>query len=813
VRQTDLLRSNDPVVSTGGGSMAKNLWFPRSAGGVLPRILFALACAAVAAAEPRTAASGAVLEEVIVTAERRETRLQETPIAITALSGHDLLERTAGNLADVGNFVPNLDFSNATQSSRASFVSAVFIRGVGQTDFIVTTDPGVGIYVDGIYYGRTTGGVVDMLDIERVEVLRGPQGTLFGKNTIGGAINVVSARPGEELRGTAELTAGNYGRVNFRGDLNVPLAENLYGRFAVSTKNSDGYGRRRDFTTGRTTLKTGADDSLAGRARLRWVASEAVEANLAVDYTRVREPQVPDDLVGYNGAASLMNLWNALVGYPAGTPYTQAYLTAGDYDTYATGPGQTKLDLWGVSLTLDWKAGPFDLKSITGYRDMRSLFAGDGDGTPMRLLGSDRVDLDQNQFSQELHLIGKSFDDRLDWLLGLYYFRESAFEATNAYVYPGIYQALEALPFLLGPTGPLGPCPPPNVTPTLPTPGPLGCAGNPNNIPLDLDFHGTNDIDITNYSAFAHGSLALGRRWSATAGLRYTYEEKTHDQFFMRVNSGYIIAPAGTRRKESWGTVTPRAGLEYKAGDDLMLYATASRGFRSGGFNGRPFFRDVVGSFGPEYLWSYEGGIKSEWLGHRLLANLAVFHNEYSDIQLTSNRVTSDGNVGVFTENGGEARLRGAELELQARPIANLDLAAGVGYIDAAMTKVNPGVTATLQTVLPKTPKWDVNLSAQYRWMLGGLGRLTVRGDYAYRSRYYNDVANSPGLAQQGFGLFNARVSLQSASQQWEVAAFGTNLTDERYITGGVGGIAALGFDEVQYARPREWGMSLTYQF
>lgn len=794
--------------------MSNSRSFRGAPGGALPSLVIALGpLAATAGAATTPSAGNTALEEVIVTAQRRETRLQETPIAITALSGKDLVERTAGDLSEVGNFVPNLDFSSATQSSRASFVSSVFIRGVGQTDFIVTTDPGVGIYVDGIYYGRTTGGVVDMLDIERVEILRGPQGTLFGKNTIGGAINVVSAKPDDEFGGTVELTAGNFGRLNFRGDLNVPLTDNLYGRFAVSTKNSDGYGKRMSFASGATTLDTGADDSISGRARLRWAASERFEANLAFDYTRVREPQVPDDIEGFNPGASLMGLWNALVGLPSGTPMTAAFLTPGDYDTYATGPSDAELDLWGASLTLDWHAGPIDVRSITGYRNMQAFFSGDGDGTPMRLLGSDQVDLDQDQFSQELHLMGKSLGDRLDWLLGLYYFEESAFEITHAYVYPGIYQALQALPVLIGPTGPIAPCPPPAVTAALPTPGPLGCAGNPNNIPLDLDFYGTNDVEVTNYAVFGHATLALGARWSATAGARYTYEEKVHDQFYERIASGFVIAPPGTRHKESWGTVTPRVGFEFRATDDLMFYVAAARGFRSGGFNGRPFFREVVGSFDPEYLWSYEGGIKSEWLDHRLIANLALFHNEYSDIQLTANRVTADGNVGVFTENGGEARMRGAELELHARPIENLDLAAGVGYIDAEMTKINPGVTATLQTVLPKTPKWDVNLSAQYRWLLHGVGALSARGDYAYRSEYYNDVVNTRALLQEGFGLVNARIALQGLSEKWEVAAFGTNLTDERYITGGVGGSAALGFDEVQYARPREWGVSVTYRF
>jgi iron complex outermembrane receptor protein len=773
-----------------------------------------LAAAAASAALPAGAqGSGATIEPVIVTAQRREQALQDTPVSVTALSGEDLIARTAGDLSQIGTSVPNLNFTTATQSSRASFVSSVFIRGVGQPDFIVTTDPGVGIYVDGIYYGRTTGGVVDMLDIARVEVLRGPQGTLFGKNTIGGALSIISATPDDEFGGVAELAFGRFDRTTFRGTLNVPMSESLFGRFAVSTKRSNGYGRRLDFATGAKTAALGEDDSQSARARLKWVASDSLEVNLAIDGTRVRESQVPDDIQAINPAAGLLGLWNGLVGGPMGTPFTPAYLTSGDYENYANGPGIAELDLWGVSLTLDWDLGPYRMKSITAYRDMQALFSNDGDGSPVRLLGSDMVDLDQDQLSQELQLSGKSFDDRLDWLAGLYYFEESAFEITHAYVMPGIWQVLESLPFLMGPAGPIGPCPPPPGASLLPTPGPLGCAGNPNNIPLDLDFYGTNDVEVSNYAAFVHGTFAFNDRWSATGGLRYTHERKVHTLFYQRFNSGYIIAPAGTRTARSWDAVTPKAGLEFRPADNVMWYLSASRGFRSGGFNGRPFYRDVVAAFDPEYLWSFELGVKTTWFDRRLVANAAVFHNNYTDVQLTSNRATSDGNVGVFTENGGKASIEGFELELHARPVEGLDFTAGIGYIDAEFTSINPGVTATLDTVFPKTPKWNASFSAQYAMALADFGTLTLRGDYAYTSRYYNDVTNTPGLIQGSFGLFNARVALAGESQSWEVALFGKNLTDEHYITGGVGGLAAIGFNEVQYARPREWGVALTYRF
>jgi len=787
----------------------------RIAAGMTGLALATSLIASVESANAQTPVEGGAsrIEEIIVTAQRREESLQETPIAVTALSGADLTQRLATNLADVGNFVPNLDFSTATQSSRSSFVSAVFIRGIGQTDFIVTADPAVGIYVDGVYYGRTTGGVVDLLDIERVEVLRGPQGTLFGKNTIGGAVNVVSAPVQDEFGGSAEVMTGSYDRLNFRGDINVPLSDTLAARVAVSTKRSDGYGKRLDFPSGAQIGEQSADDSASGRIRLRWTPNEDIDANLSFDYTRVREPQVADDIKNINPAAPLLALWNGFVGVPAGTPYTPAFLTSGDFTTYGSGPNRAELDLWGPGLTIDWRMGEYTLRSITAYRSMDALFSNDGDGSPLRILGSDRVDLDQEQLSQEFHLLGSSFDGRLEWLTGLYYFEESAYEETAAYVLPGIFQALEAMPVLVGPTGPIAPCPPPDVVAGLPTPGPLGCAGNPNNIPLDLDFAGTNDIDITNYSAFVHGTFALSEQWNLTLGARYTYEEKIHDIVYGRVNSGFVIAPPGTRREDSWDVVTPKAGLSFSPSNDLMTYFSVSRGFRSGGFNGRPFYREAVDAYDPEYVWSYELGLKSEWFDQRLIMNAAVFFNDYTDIQLTSNRATADGNVAIITENAGEAEIKGFELELHARPIEALDLIAGIGYVDAEFTEIAPDATVTSATVFAKTPEWDLNFGAQYRVPLGSRGALTFRADYAWRSELYNDVANSPALFQDSFGLVNARVAYQSADGRWQFAVFGMNLSDEHYITGGVGGAGAIGLDEVQYGRPREWGASVRYTF
>jgi iron complex outermembrane receptor protein len=220
-----------------------------------------------------------------------------------------------------------------------------------------------------------------------------------------------------------------------------------------------------------------------------------------------------------------------------------------------------------------------------------------------------------------------------------------------------------------------------------------------------------------------------------------------------------------------------------------------------------------VGEFDPEYVWAYELGVKSEWLDRRLVANLAVFYNEYTDIQLTSNRATADGNVAIITENAGEAEIKGFELELHARPIEQLDLVAGIGYIDAKFTDIAPGATVTEPSEFAKTPESDINVGAMYTLPVGELGSLSLRADYAWRSDFFNDVANSQALHQDSFGLVNARVAFDTLEGGWQFSVYGTNLSDERYVTGGVGGAGAVGLDEVQYGRPREYGVTVRYSF
>ncbi|MGH8185098.1 MAG: TonB-dependent receptor, partial [Steroidobacteraceae bacterium] len=367
-----------------------------------------------------TGGAGLSLEEIIVTARRREESLQSTPVAVTALSGEALETRGAATVDAVSQFVPNVQFDGAAALSGGAYNATVFIRGIGQNDFAIFSDPGAAMYLDGVYLGRSIGGIMDAIDLERVEVLRGPQGTLFGRNTIGGAVNIVSRQPTDELEGEVSLTGGRFNRFDGKAVVNIPLNETLSTRFTVASINRDGYQKR---------LTDGADpgdkDARIGRVQALWNASENVDLTLSLDATRVRQNSAPLTLVDVAPVGvPFMNLYNGLVALGLGIPapngastVNASWITSDIDQTWAGGPSVNDLDTRGASLTVDWDLGAAAIKSITAYRELEALFARDGDNTPFTFRETVNDD-DQDQFSQELQLAGTSFDDRLTWLVG-----------------------------------------------------------------------------------------------------------------------------------------------------------------------------------------------------------------------------------------------------------------------------------------------------------------------------------------------------------------------------------------------------------
>ncbi len=759
------------------------------------------------AAETEAAADDTfTIEEVIVTARKRSESIQETPIAITALSTTQLEQRSLTNLVEIGAYIPNVVMNTSPSSSGGGNNAQIYIRGIGQSDFLFTTDPGIGIYVDGVFHPRTLGGVMDLLDLERVEVLRGPQGTLFGKNTIGGAISLTSQKPQGDGSGYLEVTTGRFNRIDLRGSFDVALSDTLAAKVSMSSKNRDGYGKRLEYGTDKVVDETGDENVTAVRLALRWEASENVTVDFSADYTREREKGVPViiSFIDDNGATygGLGGLWNALVGGPAGLPFTSDFVIGNGnrYDSYATAGNRNSLNAYGFSMDIDWTIDEnLSLRSISAYRQMDAFFNSDTDGSPLQFTETDQYQ-DQNQISQEFQLIGTSFDDRLDWVLGAFYFDEFGRDDNKVRLTSGLFDALEALPGTLNGS--------PLTAPTAP-----GGPGNPINPNLDLDLEVFNEIDIKSYAVFSQGTFQLSEKISISAGARYSYEKKDYFLNHTRLNSGATII--GNRTiSENWSSFTPMGSIDFQANEDTLVYISVTQGFKSGGFNGRPINEGAVSSFEPEKVLSYEFGFKTDLADNRLRLNGAVFYADYTDMQMGSISADENGVLALRIQNAGKARIKGFELEMQARPTANFDIIGSLGYVDFEITELAPGVqdfTITSQAI--KTPEWNASLGAQYTWDISNDSSMSLRGDWTYQSKTYQDVQNTEMIAAPGYSLFNARLTYMNEEGNWEMALFVTNLTDKAYIASGYQTLTSFGTANLIYGRPREWGLSVKKRF
>ncbi len=697
------------------------------------------------------------IDEIVVTARKRAENLQDVPLAVSAFNKAMLEDRSVYNLQELGRYVPNLDFSSG-QINGGGFNSQLTIRGSGQTDFLVTTDPGVGTYVDGVYFARTMGGVMDLLDIERIEVLRGPQGTLFGKNTIGGAVSITSSKPTGEFGGRAEVTIGKWNRIDARGSLNFPVIEDkLAANIAVSMRKRDGYGVESDGS------QTGNENIKAARLQLNWNASDNFNVLLAADITQQRQGHLPTSFLAFEPNAGLMGLYNAVGGITGlWTPYILD-IPADPFFSPGAGDNVNNLDAFGVSSTMDWSADQFDVKSITAYRELSAIWGGDMDGDPTRAINQALNDNDQWQFSQEFQFSGDHMDDRFKWMVGAFYFRENAIDRNQVRFAVPLFAGLEALPGAIIPLG----------DPANPATPFAGGAGNPVNIGFDIELDVLNDVNIESIAGFSHASFDLTDRLNIFGGLRYTFESKSYFLSHRRINANVFAAGSPRTVEDSWSTLSPKAGVNFKATEDVMLYGSYSRGFKSGGFNGRPLLEAEVQSYAPEFVNSFEVGVKSVLLDNKLQLNMTGFNYNYNDIQLTAITQDAIGNLVITVTNAAKAKIKGLELEMQARPTPGLDLTAAVGYTDAGYTDIGTATGITLDSKLPKTPKWTATAGIQYSVPVSDHGSLTFQGDWSYKGKTYSDVQNFESAAQDGYSLFNARISYRIADDQWELALFG----------------------------------------
>lgn len=771
-----------------------------------------------------------LVEEITVTARKREEGLQSTPLSVSAFSGDSLEYRGVGKIDGIANFTPNLTFGNSPSFGGASNSAAIYIRGIGQKEFVPTVDPGVGLYVDGVYIARSVGGILDLIDIERVEVLRGPQGTLFGRNTIGGAISITTRKPHEEFAGRVSATYGTDDRMDLVGSMNVPFSDSFFGTFSAGHLHQDGYVERDDG------IDLGDDDTVTGRAAFRWLASEAVEVNFSAEATRDRENGPAFELIGidkgpvmnratgavddntppfaviHNQIASFLAGWPApglggpdayppcvfLPGAIPGVPSDTNAAVAGCYDdryvrgdetNAGTAPAFADNDMWAANLTVDWEISDnLSVKSITAHREFEADFARDGDHSPHAVAAYiDHMDLEQ--FSQEFQFNGVAMDSRLNWVLGLYYFEESG--------------------------------------------------DNENLLDFTISkFRSGGAIDNESWAAFFQGTYDLTDQWHLTAGVRYTDEEKKFepnqvillnkfagsghpllDAPFMQ--AGEPILPH-LEKKQTIEEVTPMINLSYDWTEDLMVYASYSEGFKSGGFTQRVFppivagFTappgtpdiDLIPGYDPEFVEVWELGFKYATPGQRMRLNGSVFSTAYDDLQVQV--FTS---VAPVTKNAASATINGFELEMQAVPADGWFAEAAVGYLDAEYDDLD-----TLETRLfendkfERVPEWSLSGALSKEFALADAGTLTPRIDWSWRSKVYNDAFNAPQLAQSSYHLVNVNLTFTDKDDRYDVVAAVKNLTDEDYLMTGVWGAAMQSIEGV-YNRGREYSLTVRARF
>ncbi|MGD9597488.1 MAG: TonB-dependent receptor [Steroidobacteraceae bacterium] len=762
----------------------------RSPGKLSQKIGIALALClgtpGAAVAQSSADADSGVLAEVTVTAQRRSESLQSVPVAVSAFDPASLDAHQVLTLRDVSNVVPNLWMETNTGLSSGSRAA---LRGVGEDESFFTSDPPVGIYIDDVYIPRQTGALFDLYDVERIEVLRGPQGTLYGRNTSAGAIKLVSVKPSQERRLTAEVTGGDFGRFDVRASLAGGLSENVSGQLAALSRQRDGYDR--NLVNG---SRVNDQDVFSWRAALRFQPSEALDVLLSYDQSRERS--TPGYATG------------VLLQPPGGLgPWDPGQQYDGDTDVHTLRSDllypQNDLDQRGGSINIGWEVGSAALRSITAWRGLDNTLLLDADGQdtcfglalPCLHLYQDQS---QDQFSQELQLQGKAFGDRLNYIVGAYYFAESNWQRTEN--------------IILAPFG-----------------------SNP---------YSDTSLDTDSVAFFGSATWAVTTRLNVTAGMRWTEDSKDFESTAFassgaaqqvcvsadhtQVHSsgpcttgapvGAVTDTLSREIDESWSKVTPRAAVDFRLTDDAMAYASVSKGFKSGAFDGRESSVALytLQPIAPESTLSYEIGGKAEWFDRRLRTNVALFINEIDDLQGTGTNLAT----GTFTRfSVGDAETRGVELEVTAKPVAQLTLTAALGLLDTKYTKINFDQvadcgavgTGTTDLQLKFSPKVSAFASAAYRVPVAGLrGALEIGGDWTHKSSYFHSSCNPVPSKEDGYDLFNAQVAYETDNGRWRIAAAIRNLGDESYSTGQFF-IPGLGFDAIYFNPPRNWSITARY--
>lgn len=823
--------------------------------------VFAAGMAATGASAQTTASSGGI-ETVTVTAQYTTQSLQSTPLSISAVTAQDIQARGISKITDLNGTLPNVvltpgpaAFGNITQA---------FIRGIGQADFIFTFEPGVGMYVDDVYYGTMPGTNFELLDLDRVEVVRGPSGTLFGKNSIGGAVRLFSKKPTGDSSGHLEATYGSFDRIDVRGGADLTLISNrLFMQVSAVSRHQKGFQRVIDFAcahpsqagslpsrvSGAVTdcvfARNGGTDVSGGRVALRAIITPRLEVNVIGDVVIDNSDLQADSLIGEDNGDKTgihyftpdgvkiapessvpgsnafvpVGLQNILHNIPTfGVPFDQRFIPSDPYrTTFANFQSERGLQYndgrhvhsWGVSGAIDYDlTDGIHFKSITGYRQYRAYIFNETDQSPLSV--DFAVSLPSNrQITEEARLTGTAFNDKLEWTLGGFYYNQNTGEK-GSIVIDSFFD--------------------------------IGVKG--------LVFHQDDSFKAQSWSGYTQAIYHITDKLEVVGGYRYSKDKKSFffnhlepvanypGSGFFRVTEDpacrFVINAACPINAPLVANTTRtthndyRATIDYHITDDKMVYFNFSTGYRAGGLNPRPFSSSQLTSFGAEKAKSYEVGAKTDWFGRRLRANVALFRTQYDNRIVNQQILDKNGVPFTGPINIGSARYQGAEVELIANPIDNLLLTANYSFLHmelAPQPGAKPGFldqagTIPAGSVSTGVPQTIWSFSGQYVLDLdtlgvgGNLGTVTPRLDYRWQDRVFVDNGNSAIATNPSYGLLNAHLTWEAPQGGWSLTFEATNLTDKKYFVNKFSLLNfGLGTLEGQPGTPREWAITLRKSF
>lgn len=760
--------------------------------------LAALAASPALAQEaPQSADDG--IGDIVVTAQKRAENIQDVPIAISAVGSQYLESRGIDSIDKLGTIAPNVKIERAPASKTISQIS---IRGSVTINPAITWEPAVGLYLDGVYIAKAQGSIFDVADLERVELLRGPQGTLYGRNALAGAVNLVTKKPSGEAGGSVDLTYGSFNELRVRGVLDLPQM----GPFSVKLS---GQYRKRD---GLVDLvpdhpvvggRTDSIDSGSFMVQVRAQLSDNVTADYTFDYSKARQDPPFSQLLRVNRNGDPRDIFDpASPGYAFGGAFfpLDLYTNPNRSTTAAIdAPAYERSRFYGHALTLTADLGAVTIKSITAYRDLDWADGLDLDGSPLPVAFTQRI-TDYHAFSQELQLTGEAGDGRLNYVFGAFYFDEKA-ETLNPQTYFG------------------------------------------GGVDLQSDYGSNTEA----FALYAQLDYKLTDSLKISLGGRYTHEKKDVRRYF-RVNfdpangifSPLVVADLayGVIPDATYNNFSPAVTVAWEANPNVNFYARFAQGFKSGGFNGETNVfvapttacpsgaTELCTPYRPEKVDSYELGMKTRLADGRVIFNVAAFRSEHKDMQLSV--FTASTGAASIVKNAAAARIQGLEFETVLRPLDSLTINASLAILDPKYKSfIDGGIDVSANRAFPHAPKTTAAIGFDWQAAKGGWGKLNFYGDLSYVSSYYTfpyplvtptvSDQNANSSKSKGRTIVNLRASLSEipvGGATAEVSVFVRNLTKEdnpsNFIDFGPGfGGILLGY----FPEPRTFGVTVGLKF